>query len=211
MQQTEKKEWYNREDILNLYPIGITTYKQRIKKLNTSELSGYTRMIIKPLNNSNLKNIQVRETHRSILDDLFGDIRLPNLKNTTKVIKWVNNNTWAWFGDIIPCNSYPIELKGKMNFVFNQLKKLDKKSNIILFYSIERNTKDDYFHSHFLIKDDECSIKSELIIQQLELVCEKNTAVEKRIFLEPYDYHNHGTNGSNYTLKDFKYGYEILK
>jgi hypothetical protein len=43
------------------------------------------------------------------------------------------------------------------------------------------------------------------------LISEKNTSKETRIYLEPYDYKNHGTNGSNYTLKDFQYGYEILK
>lgn len=211
MQQRENKEWYNREDILSLYPIGITTYKQRIKKLNTSELSGYTRMIIKPLNNSNLKTIQVREIHGSIINELFGYVRVPNIYNTSHVKKWVNNFSWDWFGNIVPCKTYPNELKSKMNFLFRKLKKKCKGGNVTLFYSIEKNTKDSYFHSHFLIKDDLSCLDSEIITSQLELVCDKNNATDKRIYLVPYDYQNHGANGSNYTLKDFRYGYEILK
>ena len=45
----------------------------------------------------------------------------------------------------------------------------------------------------------------------LELVAEKNTSKETRIYVKPYDYKNFGNDGSNYTLKYFKYGYEILK
>ena len=207
----EIKEWYNKNDILNIYPIGVTTYKRRIKKLNTHSCKDYTRIINKSIDYSNLKTIQVREIHRSLLDELFGDIRLPNPKNITNVIKWVNNSTWNWFGDIVPCKSYPLELKGKMNFVFSRLKKLNKDCKITLFYSIEKNPDDNYYHSHFLIKDDFCDLTPELITEQLELVTEKNTSKETRIYLKPYDYKNYGTDGSNYTLKELQYGFEILK
>lgn len=211
MQQNDKKEWYNKEDILKIFPIGVTTYKQRIKKLNTPQLSGYTRMISKPLEDSNLKKIQVREIHSSVLNELFDKVRLPSINNIAGVMKWVNNTTWSWFGDIIPCKTYPLEIKGKMNYLFDRLKKIDKECKIALFYSIEKNTEDDYFHCHFLIKVNSCELPKEVIIEQLELIAEQNTSKETRIYLKPYDYKNHGKNGSKYTLKDFQYGYEILK
>jgi hypothetical protein len=211
MLQINKKEWYNKVEILQIYPIGITTYKQRIKKLNTPQLSGYTRMARQILKESNLKMIEKREIHIEVLNELFGDVRVPDLKNISNVIKWVNNTKWDWFGDVIPSKSFPLELKGKMNYLFKQLKKKGGINKLILFYSIEKNTKDNYFHSHFLIKDESCKLSKEVLLECLELISEKNTAKEKRIYLEPYDYKNHGTNGSNYTLKDFQYGYEILK
>jgi hypothetical protein len=212
MQRKEEiKEWYNKNEILNIYPIGVSTYKRRIKKLNTPLYSGLTRMANKMLEESNLQFIQVREIHSSALYMLFGDLRLPCSKDIRNVIKWVNSYTWNWFGDIVPCKTYPIELEGKMKFFFNKLKKFHKNKDLVLFYSIEQNSKDKYYHSHFLIKDEFNQFTSEMIKENLELICEKNTTTEKRIFLEPYDYKTHGSNGSNYTLKDLQFGYEILK
>ena len=211
MQYKEIKEWYNKEDILRLYPIGVTTYKQRIKKLNTPTLSGYTRMTSKSLSNSNLKKIQLREIHKSVLKELFGEVRAPGLKNISNVIKWVNNTTWSWFGVITPSKTYPLELKGKMNYLFMELKKKHSVCKITLFYCIEKNPEDNYFHSHFLIKDEFCKLSKDVLLEYLELIAEKNTSKETRIYLKPYDYKNYGTNGSNYTLKELQYGYEILK
>ena len=207
----EIKEWYNKNEILKLYPMGVTTYKKRIKKLNTPPYKDYTRILSKSLENSNLKSVKYREIHNSILNDLFGNVRVPNLKNINKIIMWVNNNTWDWFGDIIPSKTYPSELIGKMNFVFSELKKLNKECKVTLFYSIEKNTEDEYYHCHFLIKNDFCSLTKNKIMEILELVIEENTSKETRIYLKPYDYKNFGKDGSNYTLKDFQYGYKILK
>jgi hypothetical protein len=207
----EIKEWYSKNEILELYPIGLSTYKKRIKKLNSPPYKSYSRILNKSIDNSNLKSIQYREIHKSILDELFGNVRVPNLKNTSKVIKWVNNNTWNWFGNIIPSKTNASELIGKMNYVFSELKKLNKECKVTLYYSIEKNTEDEYYHSHFLIKNEFCTIPKNEIIEILELVAEKNTPKETRIYVKPYDYKNFGNDGSSYTLKDFKYGYEILK
>jgi hypothetical protein len=98
-----------------------------------------------------------------------------------------------------------------MNYVFSELKKVNKECKVTLYYSIEKNTEDEYYHSHFLIKNELCSIPQNDIMEILELVAEKNTSKETRIYLKPYDYKSFGKDGSNYTLKDFKYGYEILK
>jgi hypothetical protein len=207
----ENKDWYNKNEILKKYPIGATTYKKRIKKLENPIFKDYTRMVEKNLENSNLKKIQIREIHLSILDDLFGKIRLPNKNKKDNVIKWVNNSKWDWFGDIVPCKTRANEIAGKMNFVFSRLKKLYKKSNITIFYSIEKNTNDDYYHAHFVLKDGFEGLSMKKIIEMLELVCEENTGKETRIYLKRYDYKNYGTSGSNYTLKNLEIGYDLLK
>lgn len=204
------KEWYSKSEILEIYPIGLTTYKNRIKKLRDPKYKLYTRVKYKILEQSNLKAIEYREIHYKVLDDIFGNIRVPNLKNKNKIIKWVNNNTWDWFGDIVPGKTFPSELIGKMNYVYSAIKKSNKECKLTLFYSIEKNTEDDYYHSHFLIKNEFCELSRNKIIEILELVAEKNTSKETRIFLRPYDYKNFGKDGSNYTLKEFNYGYDVL-
>ena len=212
MQYKQKvKEWYNKNEILEKYPIGVTTYKKRIKKLDNPIYKDYTRLVEKYLKNSNLKTIQLREIHWSILNELFGDIRMPDKENKAKVIKWVNNSNWDWFGDIVPCKSKAYEIGGKMNFVFNRLNKINGVRNLAIFYSIEKNTEDDYYHAHFVIKNGFYGLSKKEIIEILELVCEENTATETRIYLKQYDYKNYGTDGSNYTLKNLEIGYDILK
>ena len=212
MQKQRIKEWYEKKDILNIYPFGITTYKKRIRRLNTPELNHYTRFIIRELPGSNLKQIKVREIHFTILDELFGNIRTPSQKNTKKVITWANNTKWDWIGNVVPSKAYPIELKGKMEFLFSHLKKRTKiNCGLILFYSIEKNTQDNYFHSHFLIKENGCQIEKETILNILELIAEENNANEKRIYLKKYDYENFGKSGADYSVKELNYGFDILK
>lgn len=213
MQNQEiNKEWYNKNEILELYPMGVTTYKKRIRKLNSPKYSKHTRLITKKLSESNLKKIQVREIHKDVLEDLFGNIRRPNQNNINNVIKWVNNCNWDWFGDIVPSNTLPYELKGKMHFLFNRLKKcVGGDCRMTMFYSIEKNTGDNYYHCHFLIKNGDCILNEKVINENLELISEINTSKETRIYLKAYDYKNYGRRGSNYTLKNFQYGYEILK
>lgn len=212
MQKQRIKEWYEKKDILKIYPIGITTYKKRIRRLNTPELIQYTRFIRRELPGSNLKHIQVREIHFSILDELFGKIRTPSLKNIHKIISWVNNQKWNWIGNIVPSKTYPIELKRKMEFLFSHLKKtLKNNSGLTLFYSIEKNTQDDYFHSHFLISETDCQIEKETILKQLELIAEENNAKEKRIYLKEYDFKNFGKSGADYSVKELNYGFDVLK
>jgi hypothetical protein len=205
----ELKEWYNKREILEIYPIGVTTYKKRIKKLKSPEYDGKTRINKKTMINSNLKSINEREIHVSVLEDLFGKIRKPNIKNVTNVIKWVRNQTWDWIGNIVPSNTNSYELKNKMTLFFNRIKG-KKKGHIILFYSIEENTRDNYFHSHFLIKDPSKKLSLKEIVGILELVSEKNTSEETRIYLKAYDAKKYGNRGSSYSLKQLKYGYDIL-
>jgi hypothetical protein len=211
MHNNENKIWYSRQDIMNIYPIGISTYKKRIKLLGSHELSGYTRLINLTIPNSNLKSIKKREIHRDILETLFSKRRIPSKSNIPEIIKWVCNFKWDWFGVVIPCNSYPIELKGKMNYLSKQLRKICKKKMITLFYSIEKNKYDEYYHCHFLISDELNELTSNMINKQLELIAEPNTKSESRIYLKKYDHIKHGNNGSRYSMKMLEFGFEILK
>jgi hypothetical protein len=207
-----EKEWYNKREILEIYPIGISTYKKRIKKLREPQYSGLTRLNQKELPNSNLKVISEREIHRDILDNIFGRVRLQSLDDLVFIKKWVNTNPWNWFCNIIPSHTYPRELESKINFIFKVIKKrISKKNELVIFYSIEKTEKDGYYHSHFLIRLDETILSQKQLIEILELVCEPNNQSETRIFVKPYDFQHYRRSGTNYTMKDFKYGYGILK
>jgi hypothetical protein len=211
-EDNNNKEWYTKNEILDLYPIGITTYKKRIKKLDNPQYSSSTRLNKSILGSSNSNYKCVREIHCSALECLFGNTRVPNNGCTDKVIKWVNNHYWDWFGDIVPGKSYPVELKGKMKYFFSQLKKDTKKdSALVLFYSIEKNTDDEYFHTHFLLKVESKNINRPYLMSKLELICEENNRKEERIYIEPYDYQKYGKRGSTYNMKNLQFGYEILK
>jgi len=192
------KEWYNKNEILEIYPIGTTTYKKRIRKLKCPEYINKTRIKCKK-----------REIHFTALEELFGNNRKPNLKNVNNVIKWVKNQSWDWIGNIVPNKTHPSELKNKMQYFFNQLKR-GKSGYITLFFSIEQNTNDDYYHCHFLIRDKSNSLSQKGIVELLEVITEKNTFDETRIHLKKYDFEKYGKRGSSYSAKVFLYGYGIL-
>ena len=210
--QIENKQWYNKKEILEIYPIGETTYKRRIKNLSNPEYSGYTRMSIKKLEKSNLKSIFIREIHVDILDNLFAKTRVPSPKNIPKLEKWVNQYKWDWIGNIVPGHSYICELKSKMHLFFDELKKqLSNSNQLVLFYSIENTIKDGYYHCHFLIKTPKNDDTKDTINQILRLICEENTRSSTPIWLKPYDRKKFGNRGSNYSLKDLQNGYDILR
>ena len=128
------KEWYTKNDILNEYPIGVSTYKKRIKILSDIKYSPYTKLIKKEFPNNNLTE---RIIHYRLLDELFGTIRVPDKANSKKVFKWVKNNNWNWFCNIIPSHTNACELKWKMEYFFKQLKKkVSTENEIIFFYAI---------------------------------------------------------------------------
>ena len=131
-----EKEWFNKQDILNLYPIQETTYKLRIKNIPADK----TRFV------KSIKGKETREIHYSILDELFNKRR--KLSNTEKrklgyITKWVNNHKWDYFGNIKPEKATIDENVAKMKLLFNKLSNLNK--DIIFFYSIEMNTINNLF------------------------------------------------------------------
>ena len=194
------KEWYNKKEILELYPISLATYKKRIKnidsfktKFTTSKTGSPTRLI-----------------HHSILDELFRKRRRLSSKEFEQTIKWVRNHHWNFIGNIVPVSSTIDDLKNKMRFLFDELKSLQmEKNQIILFYTIEMNPNDNCYHAHFLI---DCA-KDMLVLGDIEdklaIICEPNTKNESRIHLEEYDL-KFGKDGAIYSSKEIRFFYEIL-
>lgn len=78
-----------------------------------------------------------------------------------------------------------------------------------MFYSIERNTNDKYYHARFLIDCAKDMIQIEDIEEVLGLVSEPNTAKETRIYLTKYDLF-FDKRGAVYATKEKNYGCELL-
>ena len=194
------KEWYNKKEILELYPISLATYKKRIKNIDSSKTKFTTSKTGSP----------IRLIHHSILDELFRKRRRLSSKEFKQTIKWVRNHHWNFIGNIVPVSSSIEDLKNKMRFFFDELKSLQmEKNQIILFYTIEMNPNDIRYHAHFLI---DCA-KDMLVLGDIEdklaIICEPNTKNESRIHLEEYDM-KFGKDGAIYSSKEERYFYEIL-
>jgi len=206
------KDWFSKNEIISHYPIGLSTYKKRIKRLKEPKFQPYTRLIRKEITNSNLKSTIERQIHYSILNEIFGNVRTPSLKNIPQIIKWINNNKWDWFCNIIPSKTYPFELRKKMEYFFNLLKKEPGlKTNTILFYTIEKNSEDEFYHCHFLLKTDDKKIEKNRLEELLNNICENNNRLETRISVRRYNYDLFQDRGSKYSTKDFSIDYNILK
>jgi hypothetical protein len=80
--------------------------------------------------------------------------------------------------------------------------KFGKKSGVKLFYSIEPNPNDKYYHCHFLIYS---KIKMEELSHLkylLEIIGGDKTKDETPFILRQYDYLNFGYTGSFYSFKE---------
>ena len=62
-----------------------------------------------------------------------------------------------------------------------------EKNQLILFYAIEKNTEDKYYHAHFLIDCARDMLVAEDIEDKLELICDPNSYKEGRIYIKEYD------------------------
>ena len=196
----QTNEWYNKKEILNLYPISITTYKKRIKDIDPTK----TKFI------SSKSGSPTRLIHHSILDELFRKRRRLSSKEFEQTIKWVRNHHWNFIGNIVPVSTTIEDLKNKMRFLFEELKSLQmEKNQIILFYTIEMNPNDNCYHAHFLI---DCA-KDMLVLgdikDKLAIICEPNSKSESRIHLEQYDM-KYDKDGAIYSSKEERFFYEML-
>mgnify|MGYP001046171775 CR=1 FL=1 len=196
------KEWYTKEDILNIYPISISTYKKRLKTLKDLTKTKFIK---------STRGSDTRLIHHSIIDELFRGRRRLNLKEKEdKTIKWVNNHYWCYKGNIVPVKGTIANITAKMRFIYEILQKQQKtKGHLTLFYSIEKNPNDKYYHAHFLIDCAKDMIRMEYIEEVLGLVCEPNTAKETRIYLKKYDLF-YDKRGAIYATKEENYGYQLL-
>jgi hypothetical protein len=196
----QTKEWNTKKEILKIYPISSSTYKKRIKNIDSSKTKFTTSKTGSP----------TRLIHHSILDELFRNRRRLSSKEFEQTIKWVKNHHWNFIGNIVPVSSTIEDLKSKMRFLFDELKTLQmEKNQIILFYTIEMNPNDNFYDVHFLI---DCA-KDMLVLGDIEdnlaIICEPNTKNESRIHIKEYDL-KFGKDGAIYSSKEVRYFYEIL-
>ena len=198
MQQT--KQWYTKKEILELYPISNSTYKTRIKNIDTSK----TKFIPSDVGSPK------RLIHFSELENLFRKRRRLSKRDYKQTIKWVRNHNWNFIGNIVPVSSSIDDLKHKIRFLFEELKKQKIENNrLTLFYTIEKNPNDNYYHAHFLINCEKDMIDQTEIINKLEIICEPNTKQFSRIHLETYD-NKYGKGGAFYSSKQTFYFHELL-
>jgi hypothetical protein len=193
-------EWYTKNEILKLYPISPSTYKQRIKSIDPSKTKFITSKSGSP----------TRYIHHSVLDELFRKRRRLSKKEHNQTIKWVRNHYWSYFGDVVPGSSNVDDLKNKMRHLFGELKKLQmEKNRLTLFYAIEKNPEDKYYHAHFLIDCARDMLVAEDIEDKLEFICDPNTYKEGRIYIKEYDL-TYEKGGAIYNSKEKRYFYELL-
>jgi len=194
------KEWNNKKEILKIYPISSSTYKKRIKNIDPTKTKFTTSKTGSP----------TRLIHYSTLDELFRKRRRLSIKEYELTIKWVRNHYWNFIGNIVPVSSSIEDLKYKMRFLFDELKSLQmNKNQITLYYAIEKNPNDKYYHSHFLIDCARDVLNVEDIEDKLAIICEPNTINESRIHIEEYDL-KFEKDGAIYSSKEDRYFYEVL-
>jgi hypothetical protein len=198
MQQT--KQWYTKKEILELYPISNSTYKTRLRNIDTSKTKFVPSVVGSPK----------RLIHVSELDNLFRQRRRLSKRDYKQTIKWVRNHNWNYIGNIVPVSSSIDDLKHKIRFLFEELKIQQIENNrLTLFYTIEKNPNDNYYHAHFLINCEKDMIDQSEIINKLEIICEPNTTQFSRIHLETYD-NKYGKGGAFYSSKQIFYFHELL-
>ena len=194
------KEWNNKNEILKLYPISSATYKKRIKNIDPIKTKFITSKSGSP----------TRLIHHSVLDELFRKRRRLSKNEFNLTIKWVRNHYWNFIGNIVPVSSSIEDLKYKMRFLFDELKKLQmNKNQITLYYAIEKNPNDNYYHTHFLIDCAKDMLNLVDIEDKLAIICEPNSKNESRIYIEEYDM-KFGKDGAIYSSKEKRYFYEVL-
>ena len=194
------KEWNTKKDILETYPISSATYKKRIKNIDPTK----TKFI------PSKSGSPTRLIHHSILDELFRKRRRLSSKEFDLTIRWVRNHYWNYFGDVVPGSSNVEDIINNMRYFYNKLKELQmEKNQLTLFYAIEKNTEDKYYHAHFLIDCARDMLVAEDIEDKLELICDPNTNKEKRIYIKEYDL-RYEKGGAIYNSKEKRYFYEVL-
>jgi hypothetical protein len=194
------KEWNTKKEISDLYPISSATYKKRIKDIDPTKTKFITSKSGSP----------TRLIHHSILDELFRKRRRLSSKEFEQTIKWVRNHYWNFIGNIVPVSSSIEDLKNKMRFLFDELKTLQmEKNQITLYFAIEKNSNDKYYHAHFLIDFARDMLNLGDIEDKLAIICETNTINESRIHIEEYDM-KYDKDGAIYSSKEERFFYEVL-
>jgi hypothetical protein len=187
-EQNIKQIWYSKKDVLKLFPMSERTYFRKIKNLPPQ---------------TRIKKFKSKRGKKTILiyfrdlPTIFEIKRRPSdISNKENLRKYVGTQKWNFVGNIVPGRSTISEVQEKMKYLFQNLKSKDQ--SLKLFFSLEKNTSDDYYHSHFLIKS---SLQKKDIMDQLEIVCDKQYHKERRIDLKTYDFERYQFRGSFYSDK----------
>lgn len=191
--------WYNIKELTSLFRVSKTIITKRLNK--------YQFLLIEDKTFRTIKSKQGKQTnqyHYSILNKLLGTRNKPrDIKIKLVRRNYIGTSTWDFIGTILPERSTINDLKHKMRFLLERLEtKLGKRKGIKLFYSIEPNTEDKYYHCHFLIHSKTKSIDLSLLKNELEIIAGDKTKDRTPYLIKPYDYLNFGFSGSFYSFKD---------
>lgn len=183
-------KWYNKEQVLSIFPISERTYFSKIKNLETQE--------IRIKYNKNRKGKPSTLIYFEDLHKVFGKYKRPSdLTNLTIKRKYIGTSKWDIIGNIIPENSTLSGVKEYMKCLITLLN-ADSRKKDWFFYSIEKNPYDEYYHSHFLIKTE---LKPTQIQNILKVLCNTNQRTNNRVWVENYNFPKHQYSGSFYSFK----------
>lgn len=181
--------WVDKHEIMRWCSIRPTTYKKRLKNIDPQ----YRRSVSR-----GKTEINIRKVYSYFCPNT------PPLDEYRSILSYSHSVDWNLIGNIVPVSSLTLDLKNKMYFLFDSWLLKDKDVEVV--YSIEQNPKDDYFHSHFLIKT---SIPKPHIEKDILMVCDENNIRESRMFLR--DFNPFVGSGVDYTLKEPSGGCGCLK
>lgn len=192
MLNIKPKIWLSIKDMLDEYPLSERQIRRRLSKTIISK--------------NKIKEVKSRRGnptklyHFTITDELLSHRRKLSQKEKDKTIKWVNNHKWKIIGNIVP-EGADIDVNITIiKEIFKDLKEITQKSHLKLFYSIEMNPEDNYYHTHFLIDSNPLNLTLNEIRAILEKYVGKNTSNERRIHIKKYNW-QHGKGGSVYSSK----------
>jgi hypothetical protein len=187
--------WYNKEDVLQIFPITERTYFRKLKGLSPD---------VRTKKNKNKRGKKSTLVHYQDVGKVFERKRTPNNLNNPEVLRnYVGTKQWDLMGNIVPSKSTKREVIEKMRFLQSQVKTMDKE--FVLFFNLEKNTTDNFYHCHFLIKS---KLPKQEIYKFLNLVCEDKIDYVKNIDLKTYDFETYQFRGSMYSDKFGKHNYK---
>jgi hypothetical protein len=189
-----EQEWYDKKKVLSIFTISERTYFRRMGQLTPNIRT----KLVKNRRGKPSTLIYYRDLHKVFKVER---IHKNHLKDDQKLVGTLD---WDYFVVMTPGKTKKDEMKSKMEFIYQQIRKNDKKSK--LFYSIENNPLDKFCHSHFLVRTKMDKNNLKRIINQ---VCEEYIPKDnRRLYLENYDYDKFHYRGSFYS---YKYGKSDLK
>jgi hypothetical protein len=187
--------WYNKEDVLQIFPITERTYFRKLKGLSPK---------IKTKCFKNKKGKNTTLVHYQDVGKVFERKRIPkNLDNPEVLRNYVVTKHWDFIGNLVPSKTNKKEVIEKMRFFQSLVKSKD--NDIVLFFNLEKNKKDNFYHCHFLIKS---KLPKQEIYEFLHLVCDDKIDYQRNIDLNTYDFETYQFRGSMYSDKFGKYNYK---